>query len=292
MKEVWRITGPITLAFYRVTQRAIKTSKLVTTLCHLTSISEKPSRPGSIGARGRKTYNRNNLIAIITARGGSKGLPGKNIKMFLGLPLIAHTIVAAKDSHSIERVIVSTDCEKIASIARRYGAEVPFTRPQVLASDTATSRDVILHALENLEAESKKVIETFCILQPTSPLRNSQDIDAAVQIFTEKSADSVISIASYEHPIQWAISLRNEDQIVAKENFKNVRRQDLEPYFRPNGAIYLFRKGFYMRASTSIGGNSFGYIMPSERSIDIDTEYDFVTAEAVGKYLLDNSSHG
>lgn len=231
------------------------------------------------------------MIAIITARGGSKGLPGKNTKDFLGKPLIAHTIQAAKASRAIERVIVSTDDELIASVSRRFGADVPFIRPPELATDTATSRDVLLHALNFLEAE-QAAFDAFCVLQPTSPLRSAQDIDAAAEIFGQKKANSVLSVVSYEHPIQWAMQIEKGGHILPDDDFKISQRQGLVTYHRPNGAIYLFRKDFFKRFSTYIGDNSFAYVMPPERSFDIDTDYDFVAAEAVGRYLLKNSRYG
>lgn len=225
------------------------------------------------------------MIAIIPARGGSKGLPGKNIKQFLGKPMIAHTIEAALSSSPIDRVVVSTDDAAIAAVARDYGAEVPFLRPAELATDTATSRDVILHAIDFLEANGA-AFDVFCLLQPTSPLRSAADIDRAASVFKEKSGDSVLSLVAYEHPIQWAMEVDEMDgKIVPIDRFQGIRRQDLAKYYRPNGAIYIFKKAFYQTHSDYSEGEVYGYVMASERSFDIDTEYDFIAAEAIGQHI-------
>jgi N-acylneuraminate cytidylyltransferase/CMP-N,N'-diacetyllegionaminic acid synthase len=224
------------------------------------------------------------LIAIITARGGSKGLPRKNVLPFCGKPLIAHTIEAAKNSSSIDRIIVSTDDDEIAAVSRAYGAEVPFMRPAILASDTATSRDVLLHALGVLKSQ-KWTDENFCLLQPTSPLRTAEDIDNAVDIFAKRAADSILSITAFDHPVQWALTLGPNGCICSRENGTPVRRQDLMEYYRPNGAIYVLRKSFFMSTSGYYGPKSYGYVMPQERSVDIDTHLDFVVAETIFRYF-------
>jgi CMP-N,N'-diacetyllegionaminic acid synthase len=229
------------------------------------------------------------MIAIITARGGSKGLPRKNVLPFCGKPLIAHTIEAAKNSSSIDRIIVSTDDEEIATVSRVYGAEVPFIRPPILASDTAGSREVLLHALGILEHQNS-LIENFCLLQPTSPLRTAEDIDRAVEIFKERSADSVLSITAYDHPVQWAVILGKDGCLCSREKEIPIRRQDLKEYYRPNGALYVFRKSFFKSASGYYGPKSYGYIMSREYAVDIDTKLDFVVAEAISKYLQETRS--
>jgi len=227
------------------------------------------------------------MIAIITARGGSKGLPKKNVLPFCGKPLIAYTIEAAKNSSSIDRIIVSTDDDEIAAVSRAYGAEVPFMRPSELASDTAGSRAVLLHALGSLENQHAP-IDRFCLLQPTSPLRTAADIDGAFQIFKEKSADSVLSVTPFEHPVQWAVEMQDNGIIRPRERGKNGRRQDMVEYYRPNGAIYMLRTDFFKDSTGYFGPSSYGYIMPPERSIDIDTKLDFIVAEAVLRYLQRN----
>lgn len=227
------------------------------------------------------------MIAIITARGGSKGLPRKNVLPFCGKPLIAHTIEAAQNSLAIDRIIVSTDDAEIARVAREFGAEVPFMRPAELASDAASSRDVILHALLFLEAKDRPV-DAFCLLQPTSPLRTATDIDGAFKIFQEKNADSVLSITPYDHPVQWAVEVQDNGTLQPRDKTMSGRRQDLVEYYRPNGAVYMFRTDFFKKTETYFGANSYGYCMPLERSVDIDTPLDFVIAETVFKHLQES----
>jgi len=225
------------------------------------------------------------MIALIPARGGSKGLPRKNLLLMHGKPLIAHTIEAALKSTAIDRVIVSTDDEEIACVARQYGAEVPFMRPSELASDAASSQDVMLHALQVLQ-EHGVAIHDFCLLQPTSPLRIATQIDAAAELFFDKRADSVLSVTQYDHPVQWAVSIADTGKIDARELVLETRRQDLIPYYRPNGAIYIFKADFFrLCGGVYLGEESYGYVMPPEHSLDIDTPLDFVIAEAIYSYL-------
>lgn len=161
-------------------------------------------------------------------------------------------------------------------------------RPPELASDAASSRDVMLHTLLFLEAEGRPV-DAFCLLQPTSPLRASADIDGAFKIFQEKSADSVLSLAPYDHPVQWAVEVQDNGTLQPRDKTISGRRQDMGEYYRPNGAIYMFRTKFFKGAVGYFGPNSYGYIMPPERSVDIDTQLDFVVAEAVADYLKKES---
>ena len=142
-----------------------------------------------------------NMIAIIPARGGSKGLPGKNIRPLNGKPLIAYAIEAALKAKNIDRVIISTDDEEIAKIAVEYGAELPFMRPEFLASDTAQAVDNYIYTIGRLEEESGEKIDAFVVLQPTSPLRIAEDVDGAVDLFLQKDADSVISYTPEAHPV-------------------------------------------------------------------------------------------
>ena len=228
------------------------------------------------------------MIAIITARGGSKGLPRKNILPFCGKPLIAHTITAARGCAGVDRIIVSTDDAEIAAVSRIYGAEVPFMRPEALATDQARSRDVVLHALSFFEGQGE-VIETFCLMQPTSPLRTAADMNAAITMFCERDAESVISVAPYDHPVQWAMEIRDDQVLVPREKENFVQRQCLATYYRPNGAIYMFNTDFYKRSNDYIGSRTYAYIMPPERSVDIDTRLDFILAETVAQYFKETS---
>lgn len=218
------------------------------------------------------------MLAIIPARGGSKGLPGKNIKELKGKPLIAYTIEAALKSKYITRVIVSTDDMEIVKVAKQYGAEVPFIRPSELASDTAKAIDTYQFVCNRLEVEEKFKITNFIVLQPTSPFRTEQHIDSAVDLFKKRKADSVISFCKENHPIYWHkhVSELGEIKSIFPETIKN--RQEEKPTFFPNGAIYIFKreiinKGHYYTNS------SFAYIMDRKNSVDIDTKEDFEYAE-------------
>lgn len=225
------------------------------------------------------------MIAIIPARGGSKGLPGKNVKLLNGKPLIAYTIEAALKSEKINRVIVSTDDEEIARISIQYGAEVPFLRPDFLATDTAMAVDNYIYTIERLSAESGEVIDEFVVLQPTSPLRIVEDIDNAIEIFHSKDADSVISYTQEQHPVSWHKYI-NEDgtfEDILSPNINN--RQALRISYYPNGAIYVFRFKI-IKERKYYTDRSYAYVMPRERSVDIDYLMDFKYAE----FLLSQSN--
>lgn len=221
-----------------------------------------------------------NVIAIVPAREGSKGLPGKNIKLLAGKPMIAYTIEAALQSKNINRVIISTDSEEIADIAIKHGAEVPFLRPVELATDTAHAIDAYLYTIEQLEKEEKVNIEHIVVLLPTSPLRTSEDIDSAITMFYNKNADSVISYTQEKHPVHWHKYIREDGKFdnIFEQTLQN--RQDYRPTYYPNGSIYIFNVSI-LKQRTYYTSNSFGYIMPNIRSIDIDTELDFIIAETM-----------
>lgn len=219
-------------------------------------------------------------IAIIPARGGSKRLPGKNIKLLAGKPLIAWTIDAALDSKVFDHVFVTTDSEEIAAVSKEYGAEVPFLRPAELATDTATTNDVIAHLVEWFEKEYDKEVTTIAILQPTSPLRNAQHIQEAVQLMQDKQAKAVVSVCELEHPIQFCNKLGIDgsmDGFIKSNDMK--RTQDLEPYYRLNGALYLFGRNYVNRLSEIYSEGTYSYLMDTRSSVDIDTKDDFSLAE-------------
>lgn len=214
------------------------------------------------------------MIAIIPARGGSKGLPGKNIKLLHGKPLIAYTIESALESNSVSRVILSTDDLEIANIAKKYGAEVPFMRPFELATDTAKSIDVYKYTCDRLELEGCPKIEEFMVLQPTSPLRTARHIDEAYSLYQQKNADSVISYCQEHHPIVWHKYLDNDGKLlpIFEENLRN--RQEEKPSYYPNGAIYILKRELIKKGSY-FSKNSYAYIMDRKVSIDIDTSEDW-----------------
>lgn len=220
------------------------------------------------------------MIAIIPARGGSKGLPGKNIKMLRGKPLIAYTIEVALKSKYITRVILSTDDEEIAKVGLSYGAEVPFLRPDFLATDTALAIDVYKYMLDRLEKAENLKIEEFIVLQPTSPLREFSDINTAIKLFKEKNADSVISYCEEHHPIRWHKYLTNDNRIVPIFSNEQVQNRQAErPSYYPNGAIYVFKKRIIVEEKTYYTDASYAIIMSRKNSVDIDTLEDFEYAE-------------
>jgi len=223
----------------------------------------------------------NELLAIIPARANSKRLPDKNLKLLYGKPLIAYSIEAAKLSKNISKIIVSTDSKKISSIALEYGAEVPFIRPEYLATDKATSIDVIKHAINEIE-KSGKTFDNIILLQPTSPLRTSNDIDIATDLFFNKKADSVISIVEVSHRPEWYIRKNNQDKITYLLP-KKIKKEEVN--YLINGSIYIFKKKLILDKNTLLGEKTYGYVMPPERSVDIDTSFDFKIAQ----FMLDNS---
>ena len=223
------------------------------------------------------------VIAIIPARGGSKGIPKKNIRLLAGKPLIAWTIEAALGTNELNRVIVSTDDKNIVHIAKKWGAEVPFIRPENLASDIATSFSVVKHTIDWLEKEEDISPEYVMLLQPTSPLRTTEDIRGVIHLMQKHNAVSVVSVCeAINHP--YLIKKICDDGTL--ENFikktpKFSRRQELPQAFVLNGALYLHKWETLNKEKNFIPPGTLAYIMPQERSIDIDTPWDFFLAEQV-----------
>ncbi|MEQ6123450.1 acylneuraminate cytidylyltransferase family protein [Pseudotenacibaculum sp. MALMAid0570] len=220
------------------------------------------------------------VLGVIPARGGSKGVPRKNIKDLKGKPLIGYTIDAALNS-ILDRVIVSTDDKEISEIANKLGVETPFTRPKDLASDTASSIDVAVHALNEMEKIDGVMYDAFMLLQPTTPYRASKDINLAIEKLQRSDADSVISVVDVEasHPAR--MKYMRKGKLVDPpfcEAYENQNRQELEPMYIRNGAIYLTRRETLLKKSYK-GENCEGLIMPPERSVNIDTLSDFEYAE-------------
>ncbi len=217
------------------------------------------------------------LLAIIPARGASKRLPRKNILDLSGKPLIAWTIEAALGSKYIDRVVVSTDDQEIANIAKKYGADVPFIRPSELATDEATTVDVVLHLLNQLEKIEDKY-DYVILLQPTSPLRTAKNIEEAIKLLRTKNSDAVISVCESGHPPLWYNTLPDD---MSMDNFldasiKNKRSQDLPKQYRINGAIYISSiERLRNESSFFLSENCHAYIMEQNVSIDIDTRDDF-----------------
>lgn len=231
-----------------------------------------------------------NLLAVIPARGGSRSVPRKNIAPVAGKPLIAWTIRAAQRSQSISRLIVSTDDEQIAHTARQYGAEVPFLRPTELARADTPGVDPIVHAVEWLHQHEHYQPEYVMVLQPTSPLRTAEDIDAAVQLATERNADSVVSVTTTRHHPYWMKRVAEDGSLhnfVAQDR-AYTRRQDLPSAYALNGALYLARREVLLVQRSFYANQTYGYIMPPERSHDVDTPWDLHIVQLV---LQDRQAH-
>jgi CMP-N-acetylneuraminic acid synthetase len=223
------------------------------------------------------------ILAVIPARGGSKGVPGKNIRPIGGKPTIAYTIEAALAvRHILWRIIVSTDDEKIAHVARQCGAEVPFMRPADLAGDQVPTLPVLQHAVKFIEHQDGLTLDWVLLLQPTAPLREAQDIEAALNLARNGNCDSVISVVQVfaEHPILMKRIEDNQLLPYCVEEKEGTRRQDYQPpAFMRNGAIYLSRRGVLMEQNSIWGRTIRPYIMPPDRSVSIDSEIDFKLVE-------------
>ena len=219
-------------------------------------------------------------IAVIPARGGSKGVPGKNIKLLYDKPLIAYTIEAAIQSQRFDHVIVSTDSKEIAEVSQKWGADIPFLRPDYLSGDAVSSDDVILHALEYYEMQGIN-FDIVCKLQPTSPLRTSEHIKEAFNLLYEKDSDYVVSVCECEHSPLWTgvLGADNSMDCFMKEQDKTACRQTLPKYYRLNGAIYMGKVDLYKKNGNFLGKNATAYIMEQRDSIDIDSILDFEMAE-------------
>jgi len=215
------------------------------------------------------------IVALIPARGGSKGIPRKNVLPVGGKPLIAWTIEAALQSSSLTRVIVSTDNEEIADVAQQHGAEVPFMRPAEFATDAAGSLGVALHALDWLAAHGGEP-DYLLLLQPTSPLRTSADIDDAARLAAERDADAVLGICeAAPHP--WlACQLTADGQLGAFfcTTDEHLPRQQYPPAYVLNGALYLNRPASLRGTRSFQPPGALGFIMPIERSQDIDSPWE------------------
>lgn len=215
------------------------------------------------------------ILGLIPARGGSKRLPGKNLTPLAGRPLIAWTIRAARDSVSLDRVVVSTDDPEIAEIAKRQGAETPFLRPARLALDDTSSEAVAVHALETLELERGYLV----LLQPTSPLRAGADIDAAVRRCRDAEWDALVSVRAPEKPGHWMLRVDDGDNVSPLFPDAFFGKEAAPNLVLPNGAIFIARIETFLREPTFWPRRTGAFIMPGERSLDIDKSEDLMAAE-------------
>lgn len=228
-------------------------------------------------------YRNNKVVCIIPARGGSKGLNGKNIKELLGKPLIAYSIEQAKQSKYIDRVIVSTEDSAIADVSKEYGAEVPFIRPAELATDESGVIGVLLHAVEWIE-NSNYDFQILVLLHATTPLRKTEDIDNSIELLAETKADSVFSVAeAYRNPYFNMVEIAKDGKVHLVKESAFVTRQSAPPVFDMNASIYVWWIDVLKKHKKTILGGSKIYIMPRERSVDIDDIMDFSIAEMLLK---------
>lgn len=223
-----------------------------------------------------------NRIAIIPARSGSKGLKDKNIKPLNGKPLMVYSIDAALKSKAFSTVFVSTDSELYAQIAIDNGADAHFLRTQENSSDYSSSWDAVREVIHHFETEDV-FFDEIMLLQPTSPLRTSEDILQAIDIFIDKKAMIVESLTEMDHSPLWSNTLPEDGSMDSFFNsYSNLPRQALPKYYRENGAIYLIkREVLFKKDSEMFDEKCYAYIMPRERSIDIDVEIDFRIAEVM-----------
>jgi len=233
------------------------------------------------------------VLAVIPARKGSKRLPNKNLMLLAGKPLIVHTIEAALNCSLIHKVIVTTDCKKIADISRRNGAEIPFIRPASLSSDNATSIEVVLHAIKELE-NNGQYFDVVVLLQPTSPFRKGEHITQALALLEQKKSKGIISVCEVEHSPLWCNILPSDlsmDNFITTVN-KNKRSQDFPTYYRLNGAIYISLIGPIKKQKTFfLEDELYAYVMEKNASVDIDNLDDFEYAEFLASRKRVESNH-
>jgi CMP-N-acetylneuraminic acid synthetase len=224
------------------------------------------------------------VLCIIPARGGSKGLPGKNIKRFLGKPLIAHSIAHARAVPAIDRIVVSTDDPAIARAARRHGAEVPFMRPARLATSKASTLDVLRHVLQWLRREQRFEPEIVVLLQPTSPLRLPRDVESCLQLLISSRAENVLTACpSPANPYFNLVerTRRGFVQLSKRGNFTG--RQQAPEVLEINGAVYVWWTPVLLRSDRVVLARTAVHVMPRDRSIDIDDQLDFDLAVVLAK---------
>lgn len=222
-------------------------------------------------------FKNKKILAVIPARGGSKGIPHKNIIDLCGRPLISYTIEAALKSSYIDFVIVSTDDEEIAKVSKEYGAEIPFLRPAELAKDTSKTIESVIYTIKMLQ-DMGKSFDTVVLLQPTQPLRTSKDIDGAIEKYDECGNIALASVSEADdHPILIR-SIRNGQLIPLLNTSSTCRRQDMPAFYRVNGCIYI-NEVSEINNDISFNDNQIPYIMEKSHSVDIDEVLDLAVAE-------------
>jgi N-acylneuraminate cytidylyltransferase len=222
------------------------------------------------------------VLGVITARGGSKRMPRKNLRALAGQPLIAWTIDAARKSEVLDRTVLSSDDEEIMATARALGCEVPFVRPAHLSSDHASSVETVLHAMDAIGEEYDWVV----LLQPTSPFRLGEDIDACVRKGSSSGATACIAVTEPEQSpyLSFRLDEANRLEPLLECDLSHARSQDLPKTYSVNGAVYAATSSWLRENKTFIHRGAAAYVMPRERSVDIDTEQDFLFAEAIYRH--------
>lgn len=223
-----------------------------------------------------------NIVAIIPARGGSKGILNKNIRVFEGKPLLAHTIAAAKKSRYITRIVVSTESEAIADVAIKYGAEVPFLRPMKLAQDRSKATDAVHHLLVTMEKKTGYRPDYVVLLQPTSPFRESEDIDGALDLLFKQKASAVVSVCRTEQ-LLFIKDKKGTLKLVSDKSFlKSGNRQELPDTYKLDGSmVYAIKTSVFLKKKTFIPKGVIAFEIPRWRAVDIDEPQDFLVGELI-----------
>ncbi len=224
-------------------------------------------------------YKGRKIVCVIPARSGSKGLPGKNIRMFLGKPLIAHTIAQAQLSGMIDRIIVSTDDAMIADISKKYGAEAPFFRPRALARDTSSTMDVLRHALAWLKKDGYS-FDILVLLHATAPLRSVADINNSIKLLFEKNVSNVFSVTEAHRNPYFNMVEEKRGRVALVKRGSFASRQEAPAVYDMNASIYVWWRGVFENKKKIFLKNTRIYIMPKERSVDIDDAFDLQVAKA------------
>ncbi len=224
------------------------------------------------------------FLVLIPARGGSKRLPRKNVLPLLGKPMIAWSIEAGLKAGVSADVMVSTDDDEIAAVAKRYGAFVPGLRPKKLGKDKTSTQDVVRYTLDWYKKNQGKTFESIILLQPTSPLRTAEDVQLAVQLYRQKEASSVVSVSAAPCPPSWCHPVPDS---LSLTHFANADKRQKGPFFRLNGAVYITKTSYFLKHDAFLSKTrGYAYVMPPERSVDVDTALDFTCAEAIASKIL------
>lgn len=234
------------------------------------------------------------VLGLIPARGGSKGIPRKNIRLLLGKPLLQYTVEAALASRYLNRVVLSTDDPEIAEVGKQCGVEVPFLRPGELAQDNTPTLPVIQHAVHFLE-QNQEPFDAICLLQPTSPMRQASDIDACLELFTSRQADAVVTVLQVPDKFNphWVYFQDNAGflRLSTGESEPIPRRQELPPAYHREGAIYVTRRDVIMEQGSLYGRRLYGFPVSPEKSVNIDTLNDWQRAEEMLLRISSKSSN-